>query len=95
MLAAEHILIDISLISSASLRSQWLSQLNEHNPALEPACPPCFAEAPQRRSGQVYRQLSIFDQRQNQAEATPAPIAIGDQHSRKPWTLAAIIAHLV
>jgi hypothetical protein len=32
-----HILIDISLINSASLRSQSLSQLNGHNPVLKPA----------------------------------------------------------
>ena len=34
MRASEHILIDISLIGSASLRPQDVSQLNQHNRAL-------------------------------------------------------------
>ena len=52
------------------IANQLQSELNEHNPALEPACRPCFAEAPQRHSRQVYHQLSIFDQQQYQAEVT-------------------------
>jgi len=60
-----------------------LSQLDELNRALDLACRPCFAEAPQRRSWQVYHQLFIFDQQQFWAAVTQEKASYVGRHLAK------------